>query len=195
MLGKTISYIMTVCSRCDLIAKPRRRSRSSIAGFADGFAQVKALLGRQWWGRMIEGTGGFIGPLLGQSDSDHVSSLIGFRDEETGTSLLVVVIFGSKPRRELLELVKKCGLDALAPRPKLVAPPSGDGPADGNELVARESREQCLILLHPVLRHLFDSLEQSDLRNRGAIRRHPMVQADEIWSYRQNNWGTSPPVG
>ena len=95
--GKTISYIMSSVFTVVILSRSQEEdefeTRLIASAFADDFAQDGNLFtGRQWWGRMIEGTEEFIGPATG-AEATQISDLIfdrGFDDEETGTSLLVV---------------------------------------------------------------------------------------------------------
>ena len=95
--GKTISYIMSSVFTVVILSRSQEENgfetRLIASAFADEFAQDgKRFTGRQWWGRMIEGTEEFIGPATG-AEATQISDLIfdrGFGDEETGTSLLVV---------------------------------------------------------------------------------------------------------
>ena len=195
--GKTISYIMSSVFTVVILSRSQEENgfetRLIASAFADEFAQDgKRFTGRQWWGRMIEGTEEFIGPATG-AEATQISDLIfdrGFDDEETGTSLLVVapnLPEEANPGEELLELVKKCE-DAMLWHlwPKLVAPPSETAPPmEMNLLLDGEPRAVPDPSSHPVLQHFVDSLQavrsaQSGRESGDA----PLVQTNEIWSFR-----------
>ena len=193
--GKTISYIMSSVFTVVILSRSQEEdgfeTRLIASAFADDFAQDGNLFtGRQWWGRMIEGTEEFIGPATG-AEATQISDLIfdrGFEKDETGTSLLVVapnLPEAAGPGKELLELMKKCE-DAMLWHlwPKLVAPPSETAPPmEMSLLLGGEPRAVPDPSSHPVLQHFVDSLQavratQSGRESSGD----PFLQTHEIWS-------------